>query len=295
MAGLPYWTTDIGGYWAGNNKDSSFRELFQRWYQYGAFCPLFRVHGFADREPWQWDGTSGPIFKNLKKYADLRYRLMPYIYTLGSEVTRKNTTIMRGLPMDFPNDANCRENSREFMFGPAFLVRPVTEPISSPPTKTSVYLPQAAGWYDFWTGEKLNGGVTVHKETPINIMPLYVKAGSIVPMGPTMEWATQEPADPIELRIYTGANASFELYEDENDNYNYQNNAFSLIPINWDDGKKTLTIGARQGSFTGMLTERTFNVVFVRSGHGIDLTGTSADEVVDYKGQAIVIDHASNQ
>lgn len=295
MAGLPYWTTDIGGFFTGSfggNQSPAYQEIYQRWYQYGAFCPLFRSHGTnTAREPWQFDGYNGPIFNNLKKYADLRYRLLPYIYTLGSEVTRNNGTIMRGLPMDFPNDSNCRENGWEFMFGPAFLVRPVTDPITTTLQQTTVYLPSApAGWYDFWTGQRHDGGVTITKATTIDIMPLYIRAGSIVPMGPMMEWATQTAPDPIELRIYTGADASFTLYEDENDNYNYENGAFSLIPFTWNESEKKLTIGAREGSFPGMLAGRTLNIVFVRAGHGVDVPQTQYGDLrVSYNGQAIVV------
>ena len=290
MSGLPYWTTDIGGYWGSDNQNADFRELFQRWFQYGTFCPLYRVHGFADREPWQWENGEGPIFNNMKKYADLRYRLMPYIYTLGSEVTRNNTTIMRGLPMDFPDDHNCQNNGQEFMFGPAFLVRPVTEAISTSPQQTVVYLPQGESWYDFWTGQLYEGSQTLVKETPIDVMPLYVKAGSIVPMGPILEWATQNPADPIELRIYTGADSVFILYEDENDNYNYKNGEFSQISFFWNETEKKLTIGDRQGSFPGMLTNRTVNIVFVSEGHGTGMPETAEPDVsVSYTGQAITI------
>ncbi len=440
MSGLPYWTTDIGAFFTGNylpqGKDHpGYRELYTRWFQFGTFCPLFRSHGtHIPREPWQFGDKTYAI---LKKYADLRYRLMPYIYTLASEVTREHGTIMRGLPMDFPTDKNCLHNGRQFMFGPALLVCPVTRgtvemssetipsdhlmtpdgtkgglaaeyftgtdlkhsvkvsmdkeisfnwSIESPkglprenysarwqgqlfideggqyeigviaddgvrlwvddelivdqwvvqpatqyfkklqfrdntchtikleyyqaqgdavlkllwrkplvqkakgPQKTDVYLPECEGWYDFWTGEFLQAGLSIAKETPIDIMPLYVRAGSILPLGPTMQYTTEKPADPIELRIYPGKDASFTLYEDEDDNYNYENGNYSLIRFDWDDTKKTLTIGKRQGRFKGMLGNRTFHIVLVCPGQGVGPAATDEpDDTVQYHGEKVSV------
>lgn len=172
---------------------------------------------------------------------------------------------MRALMMDFPQDTNVFSVADEYMFGPAFLVCPVTKPQAK--TRT-VYLPAGANWLDFWTGETVAGGQTVTANAPINILPLYIRAGSIVPLGPVLQYATEKPADPIELRIYRGGDGSFELYEDENDNYNYEKNAYATIPITWNEAKQTLTIAKRSGTFPGMLKERTFYVVYCSPHHG---------------------------
>jgi alpha-D-xyloside xylohydrolase len=171
------------------------------------------------------------------------------------------------------------------MFGPALLVNPVTDPAV---TSRSVYLPARTTWYDFWSGTAQQGGATVAAAAPIDHIPVYVRAGSIVPMGPVMQYSTEMPADPIELRVYPGANGAFTLYEDENDNYNYEQGAYATIPMSWNDASKTLTIGAREGSFPGMLQHRTFRVVFVRANHGTGVAETATvDQIVAYNGGAV--------
>ena len=193
---------------------------------------------------------------------------------------------MRPLVMDFRTDVRAQNVGDQFMFGPAFLVSPVTEPAA---TNRSVYLPQAK-WYDFWSGSSVNGGLAIDCPAPLERLPLYVRAGSIVPLGPDEEWSTEKPADPIELRIYRGADADFNLYEDENDTYDYEKGMYATIPLHWDEAKQTLTIGDRKGEFPGMLQTRTFRVVIVAENHGVGVEPTEAtDKIVTYSGKAITV------
>jgi len=445
FTGIPYWTTDIGAFGVrvpGGSGNDMYRELFTRWYQFGAFCPIFRVHGTSTpREIWQFGNAGSWSYDTQLKFDNLRYRLMPYIYSLGWKVTHDNYTMMRGLAFDFASDNKVYNIDDQFMFGPSLLVNPVTKPMYHPwiqsdagsiipssnlltpdgkpgltgeyyegmefknlfttrtdtvidfnwgmdapmqgmpidtfsvrwsgkitapetgeytintmtddgsrvwvdnkqiindwtdhapllnsgkinleagksydmkfeyfdfkmgavaqlhwilpsqkkvdtnalPEKTrKVYLPGPTAWIDFWTGEKFSGGQTITASAPINIMPLFVKAGSIIPMGPFIQYATEKPANPIELRIYPGANGTFELYEDENDNYNYEKGKYAVIPISWNDKSKTLTIGDRKGEFDGMLKKRTFNIVLVNqtTGTGLDLSKISTS--IQYNGK----------
>jgi len=450
MSGIPYWTFDIGAYSLGcqggvfmnGGKDPAYQEFYTRMFQFGAFSPIFRSHGSeTPREIWEF-GEYTPV---LEKFDALRYRLLPYIYSLGWQVTHSGYTIMRGLPMDFTADHKTYSIDDQYMFGPSIMVAPVTdymyhrppelgtlvapgnfktadgkpglsasyycdnhfgnlcrqavEPdvnldwytgwasfVHDPtfsirwegklnPTETGdyrfnlksfgpkrvyldgkelvhnydsmeswtaptalvagkeydfkfetansslgafraqvywktpsiaahekvvehrektreVYLPAGTSWIDFWTGEKLDGGRTVATDAPIEKMPLMIRAGSIVPMGPPVQYSTQKPADPIELRIYPGANGSFTLYEDENDNYNYEKGVYSTIAFYWDDAKRQLTIEDRKGEFPGMLKTRSFHVVIVRAGHGTGVEVTANPEkVVMYSGrrQAVVL------
>jgi alpha-D-xyloside xylohydrolase len=257
MAGMPYWCTDIGGYW--RQTDSM---TMVRWFEYGTFCPVFRVHGSADKEPWRYGTQALTIMTN---YINLRYRLMPYIYSLAWKVTSEGYTMMRGLLMDFRNDATARNSVNQFMFGPALLVNPVTD---AGVTSRQVYLPSGT-WTDFWTGAQVNGGTTISASAPLQTIPLYAPAGSIIPMGPELQYATEKTADTIELRVYPGANGSFTLYEDENDNYNYEQGQYATIPITYVDNPHNVIVGARSGSFTGMGQKKVFNVVYVANNHGI--------------------------
>jgi len=449
MAGIPYWTFDIGAYSLGcqggvfsnGGKDPAYQELYTRMFQFGAFAPIFRSHGSeTPREIWEF----GDYTPTLVKFDNLRYRLLPYIYSLGWRVTHDGYSIMRGLPMDFARDRNTYSIDDQFLFGPAILVSPVTayldhrppeqtilvgpgnfrtkdgkpglnasyycdadfqalcheavEPavnlfwytgwpgfIKGPrfsmrwegkliPPKTGkyrfnlksfgprrvyldgrevehnydsmeshtvpvdlvagreydfkfetsnavlgafraqvywktpdifarearppeprkrtrpVYLPAGSAWIDFWTGETLAGGKSVEADAPIDKIPLMVKAGSIVPMGPLVQYAAEKPADPIELRIYPGAAGAFTLYEDENDNYDYEKGAYATIDFHWDDAGRRLQIDARKGEFPGMLRRRTFQVVLVRKGHGTGVEVTGApDKVITYQGEAQVV------
>ena len=290
ISGMPYWTTDIGGFISGGDlNDPKFRELFVRWFQFGSFSPIFRVHGTrnpSENELWSYGPEAGKI---LVDYDTLRYRLMPYIYSEAWRVTNERYTLMRPLVMDWRTDVRAQNTGDEFLFGPSILVNPV---YIEGATSRSVYLPKAA-WYDFWSGEKLAGEQTLQVDTPLAKLPLYVRAGSILPMGPTMEWTTEKPEDPIELRIYPGADGDFTLYEDENDNYNYEKGAHATIAMHWDDTAHTLTIGAREGSFPGMLAKRTFRVVLVSKGHGTGIAASgTAEKTVPYSGEKVTVNLA---
>jgi alpha-D-xyloside xylohydrolase len=287
ISGMPYWTTDIGGFISGGNlNDPKFRELFVRWFQFGAFSPVFRVHGTRNpdaNELWSYGPEAEKI---LVDYDTLRYRLMPYIYSEAWQVTDHHSTLMRPLVMDWRTDVEAQNIGDEYLFGPALLVSPV---YVDGATTRSVYLPKAT-WYDFWTGEKTEGGKRIEADAPLNKLPLFVRAGSILPLGPTMEWSTEKPADPLEVRVYAGADGDFTLYEDENDGYDYTKGVHATIALHWDDGAKTLTVGAREGSFPGMLAKRTFRVVLVGRGHGVGIgESASADKTVEYVGDKVAV------
>jgi alpha-D-xyloside xylohydrolase len=286
LSGIPYWTTDIGGFIIGNPDDPAYRELFVRWFEYGTFCPIFRLHGTRttnQNELWSYGPEAQTI---LTSFDRLRYRLMPYIYSLAWKTTNEGYTPMRALAMDFRTDTRALNIGDEFLFGPAILVNPVIEPSAK---SRRVYLPKAK-WYDFWAGRGVDGGVVVDAAAPLNRIPLYVRAGSILPMGPDLEYAAEKPADPVELRVYAGADGSFTLYEDENDNYDYEKGVRATIPIQWDDSHRKLTIGDRQGKFPGMLERRAFHVVFVGEGHGAGIDPTAQpDKVVEYSGKQITV------
>jgi alpha-D-xyloside xylohydrolase len=269
MAGNPYWCSDIGGF-----MDSLKDETLIRWFQAGTFFPIFRVHGSRNTEIYAMSSTARPI---ATEFSKLRYRLMPYIYSLGWKVTNEGYTMTRALPFDFADDASVRNIADQFMFGPSLLVNPV---VTAGVTSRSVYLPSGT-WYDFWTGTANNGtaGRNTNASAPLNRIPIYARAGSILPMGPEIQYAT-ERSDTIELRVYPGKNGSFTLYEDEGDNYNYENGKYAEIPVTYVDNEKNVIIGSRKGSFTGMGATKIFNVVFVKENHGI---GPSATSNPDYK------------
>jgi alpha-D-xyloside xylohydrolase len=285
MSGLPYWTTDIGGFLGGDPSDPAYQEIFVRWFEYGTFCPIFRTHGARTaNELWSYGPRAQEI---LTSYDNLRYRLLPYIYSMAWRVTSEGYTPMRGLVMDFPSDRNVLDISDQFMFGPALLVNPVTH---AGATKRSVYLPAGTTWYDFWTGASLKGGREISASAPIETMPLYVPAGSIVPIGPELQYSSEKPADPIELRIYRGADCRFTLYEDDGESYAYEKGGYTTIAFAWRDVSQTLTIEARAGSFPGMLQERTFNVILVGKGHGVgEKPVANADRVMRYDGEQVSV------
>jgi alpha-D-xyloside xylohydrolase len=285
LSGFPYWTTDIGGFLGGDTGNPAYRELFVRWFQYGSFCPIFRVHGTRtnnENELWS-DGE--PAQSILALYDRLRYRMLPYIYTLAARTTFEGYTPMRALAFDFRTDGAALSISNEFMLGPSLLAAPVTEAGAA---ARDVYLPAGTDWYDFWTGQRAHGGRTVSRATPLAVMPVYVRAGSILPLGPEIEYADEKPADPIELRIYPGSDGGFRLYEDDGTSYDYERGAHAWIPIQWDDANRTLTIGARQGQFPGMLAARVFKVVLVSPEHGIG-EGPSTGKTVVYSGATLQI------
>jgi alpha-D-xyloside xylohydrolase len=280
LCGIPYWNSDIGGFFLGNYpkrlNDPDYQELYVRWLQFGAFCPMMRSHGAdAPREIYQFGQKGQPVYDAIEKYIKLRYRLLPYIYSTSWEVTHNQSSMMRALAMDFVNDKKVWNINYEYLFGKSLLVCPVTEPAQS----VEVYLPEGVDWYDFWTNEKLSGGQTILKQTPVDIMPLYVKAGSILPWGPDVQYATEKNWDNLELKVYTGANGSFVLYEDEFDNYNYEKGTYTEIPVTWNNSSRILTVGARKGSYPGMLEKRTF-VVTLQDG---------TTKAVQYNGKKVEI------
>ena len=284
LSGYPYWTTDIGGYhqpFDGAANQPAYQELYARWFEYGAFCPVFRTHGHRDHnELWTYD----KVFPSLLAFDRLRYRLLPYVYSMAWKVTSDDYTIQRPLVMDFREDKATWEIGDEFLFGSSILVSPVTQEHA---TERSVYLPSGASWYDFWTGEQTAGGSRIVAVAPLDRIPLHVPAGSILPLGPVVEYAGQA-TDPIELRIYPGANGDFSLYEDEGDSYRYEQGNHSILPIHGEDGTRTLTIGTRAGSYRNMKPGHTFNVVVVKANHGVGPDATAApDQVIQYQGEKI--------
>jgi alpha-D-xyloside xylohydrolase len=292
ISGMPYWTTDVAGYFplyqGATMTSPDYQNLYLRWFEFGAFCPMFRTHGHRDNnELWTYD----KVEPALETYDKLRYRMMPYIYSLAWKVMSDDYTMMRPLVMDWRTDPKVEDIADEFTFGPAFLVSPVWKEGA---IKREVYLPQAAAWYDFWSGEKATGGQELEVNAPLEKLPLFMRAGSIVPLGPEIEYADQKPDDPIELRIYRGADGAFDLYEDEGDSYRYEHGAYSLIPIRWNDRAQTITLGERTGTFAGMPKHINFRVVLVSSGHGVgEEVSANADAVVDYTGQKVEFTIAS--
>lgn len=311
MTGQPYWTTDIGafhlkskpmvylmkGVFPNGNEDLGYREYYTRWFQFGAFTPLFRSHGTdTPKEVWQFGEPGTMFYDTLVKFIKLRYRLLSYVYSLAGMVSQRDYTMMRSLAFDFREDAKVLDINDQFMFGPAFLVCPVLEPMyheaGSKPIEgvektRSVYLPEGTDWHDFWTGERHEGGQTITADAPIDIIPLFIRAGSIVPFNPAMQHATEKPPDPLELRIYPGADGSFTLYEDENDNYNYENGSFSMIEFRWVDAERKLVIGSRKGTFPGMLKHRTFKIVLIDEKNGLGIQeNTEFDGIIEYDGNS---------
>lgn len=296
ISGVPYWSMDIGGFTAPPRflgaklpaaAQAEWDELNARWFEFGAFVPLVRLHGESQfREPWAFGGDTSPAYHAILKFDRLRYQLLPYIYSVAGDVTQDGTTFMRPLVMDFPGDAKARDLADEYLFGPAFLVAPVT---AYRARERSVYLPATAGgWFNFWTGERVMGGRAVTAPAPYDAMPLYLRAGSIVPFGPDLQYTTEKPADPVTLRVYAGADGRFSLYEDDGLTYGYEHGAFARIPITWHEATKTLTIGARTGDFPGMLRERTFNIVLVTPDHPAGFSFTpKPDRTVRYDGKAV--------
>jgi alpha-D-xyloside xylohydrolase len=285
MSGMPYWTTDIGGFFRPKDQYTSeaYHELLIRWFEYGTFCPVFRVHGYqSNAELWNY----GPQVENiLTEYDQLRYRLLPYIYSTAWGVTKKGESLMRSLPLEFSSDPGARAISDQFLFGPALLISPVT---TEGAKQRTLYLPAGTGWVDFWTGKRVKGGQTINAEAPLDLLPIYAKAGSIVAFGPEGQYASAK-AEPIEVRIFAGADADFTLYEDEGDNYNYEHDAYSVISIHWDDKAGTLTIGDRHGSFPGMLEHRTFHVLRVTDGHGVGIAPSKPDASVEFDGKSVSV------
>lgn len=283
ITGFPYWTTDIGGFFRPGKSqytDEKYQELLTRWFQWGALNPIFRVHGYqTETEPWKYGEQTE---NNIKKMLNLRYRLMPYIYSESWQVTKNGSTMMRPLVMDFQHDENAVKQQYEFMFGKNFLTAPVTEPNIK---EMNVYLPKSNGWFDFWTGKKFEGGQTIKTDIPLDKIPIFVKAGSIIPLGKFIQYTGEKSADTLEIRIYEGADGKFELYEDQNDNYNYEKRIYSIIKFYWNDAAKTLKIEKRKGEFPGMLKTRKFQLVIVSQSHGTGIGLTEkVEKTLEYNG-----------
>ena len=318
LTGNPNFNTDIGGFFCGSYntkgsgsapKNPQFQELYVRWMQYGLFCPVFRSHGAdAPREIWQFGEPGTPVYQSIKNLIDFRYRLIPYLYSTASQVTNNNFSYMRPLFSDFAADKKVWDMTDEFMFGRSILACPIVEAQYTQEkivkedamtgwdrkevtgesaaqadwteTKTATkYLPKGANWYDFWTGKLYKGGQNVVLTTRFDQVPMFVRAGSIVPLGPVMQYVGEKPWDNLEIRIYPGADAEFSLYEDEGDGYNYEQGYYSNIIFTWTDRTRTLHISARQGGFKGMLYERKFALVLP--------DGTT--KTIDYNGNQVTV------
>ena len=319
LTGNPNFNTDIGGFFCGsyNTKGSGsaprnpqFQELYVRWMQYGLFCPVFRSHGAdAPREIWQFGKKGEPVYDAIEKQIRLRYRLIPYLYSTAWQVTSNNDSYMRPLFSDFAADKKVWNITDEFLFGRSILAAPIVKAqyteekiirtdamtgwnrqnatdgsaagaIDFTATKTTTkYLPKGAAWYDFWTNKQYKGGQDVTLETTLDRVPMFVRAGSILPLGPEMQYVGEKAWDNLEVRIYPGANGSFTLYEDEGDNYNYEKGQYATITFLWNDKARTLTIGERKGSYPGMLQKRQFTIV----------TPNGKQKVIEYNGQKMQV------
>lgn len=309
LCGIPYWNTDLGGFfgWEYNNDctNVAYQELHARWFQWGCFMPLMRNHCSSPmmNEIWRFGKEGDWAYDAQKRFIDLRYRLLPYIYSLTGAVTHENGSIMRPLVMDFATDRKAILLDNEYMFGKNILVCPVTQPlytkkvegnkgvatvanIAKASSPVQVYLPKGSKWIDFWTNEMIEGGREISRECPISIMPLYIKAGSILPLGPKVQYTSEKKWNDLDICIYPGANGEFTLYEDEFDNYDYEKGAFTSIRFTWDDANRTLTISDRNGSYPGMLKNRRFNLTVMKPGkQNAETVMIKADKRVSYSGK----------
>ena len=278
LSGIPYWSADIGGFFGGDPADPAYAELFTRWYQFGAFNPMFRVHGTGPgKEIWAFAQSTQKI---LLDYARLRYRLLPYIYSTSWDVTSKNGTMMRALAMDFRTDRQAVSTPDQYMFGKTLMVAPV---LSANTDVRTVYLPAQTEWFDFWTGSRYAGGKVVAARADIATIPLFARAGSILPLGPVIQFADEKSEEPVELRVYPGKDGNFLLYDDAGDGDGYTRGEYATTLLDWNQAAGRLTIHARQGGFPGMRREQAF---LVRCGaqpaaEGIRATGGAADVSVD--------------
>lgn len=331
MCGIPHWNSDIGGFFAGvynkswndgsASKNPLFQELYVRWLQFGTFNPMMRSHGTdLSREIYNF-GTKGEIiYDAIAEAIDLRYSLLPYIYSTSWQVSNHQSSFMRALVMDFAHDKKVHDMNQQFMFGKSILVAPILKAYYTPEKVVksnedtgwernnasdnnqnnsiafdakhshNVYLPSGCNWFDFWTNEKLKGGQEISKASNISTIPLYIKAGTILPLGPKVQFATEKKWDALEIRIYEGANGEYCLYEDENDNYNYEKGFYSTIDFVWNDSKKTLTIGERKGTFEGMLTNREFKIVKVSKDKAFGHSPSNViDKTVQYNGKKLTV------
>lgn len=305
MSGIPIWGMDIGGFCVEDryvkaqqeydrtkveNEDlKEWRELQTRWSQFGAFVPLYRTHGqWPTREVWNIAPENHPAYQSILYYDRLRYRLMPYLYSMAGAVHFDDYTMMRALVMDFGGDSKVLDMKDQWMFGPALMACPVGTYKSR---SRDVYLPKQRGWYDLYTNAYYEGGQTITANAPYERIPVYVPTGAILPFGPEIEWTDQKPADNIKLYVYAGHDGEFTLYEDEGTNYDYEKGKYTTIRFVYNDAKKTLTIGDRQGSYPEMLEKRKFTIVYRQPGTTVD--GLDVDKAtgrqVDYDGKAVTV------
>lgn len=305
MAGLPFWGMDQGGFCVENryvaaqqefdktgkeNADlKEWRELQARWNQFGCFVPLYRAHGqWPLREVWNIAPADHPAYKTIVAYDKLRYRLMPYLYSMAGMVHLKDYTMMRGLVMDFNGDEKVLDIKDQWMFGSALMACPVGE---YQKYSREVYLPKQKGWYDFYTGAYHAGGQTIVADAPYDKIPVFIPEGAILPIGPEMQWSDEKKPELIDLYVYAGKDGSYTLYEDEGTNYNYEKGKYAVIDFKYDDARKQVTIGARKGSFDGMLQKRRFNIILVdqKKQQGVNLAKSPKGKVVKYAGQAMTV------
>ena len=305
MAGLPFWGMDQGGFCVENryvaaqqefdktgkeNADlKEWRELQARWNQFGCFVPLYRAHGqWPLREVWNIAPADHPAYKTIVAYDKLRYRLMPYLYSMAGMVHLKDYTMMRGLVMDFNGDDKVLDIKDQWMFGSALMACPVGE---YQKYSREVYLPKQKGWYDFYTGAYHAGGQTIVADAPYDKIPVFIPEGAILPIGPEMQWSDEKKPELIDLYVYAGKDGSYTLYEDEGTNYNYEKGKYAVIDFKYDDARKQVTIGARKGSFDGMLQKRRFNIILVdqKKQQGVNLAKSPKGKVVKYAGQAMTV------
>lgn len=301
MSGFPYWNSDIGGFfikqqYPSGTMDLAYKELYVRWIQFSVFCGMMRSHGTdAPREIYQFGKRGEWAFDAIEKFIRLRYRLLPYIYSVSWRISSAHGSLMRPLIMDFMNDKQTYDIGYEYLFGKSLLVNPITEPIgigaNDKTEKTIVsntYLPEGTDWIDFWTAEHFKGGQIVSKGVGIEEIPIYVRAGSILPLAPVRQYSDKSKWDTLELRIYSGANGFFELYEDEYYNYNYERGYYTTIDFRWNEKTRTLSIGERKGHFNGMIKKRIFYLVLVAENRGLGIEESSSiDKIVTYEGKAL--------
>jgi alpha-D-xyloside xylohydrolase len=291
LSGMPYWTMDIGGFSVEHRYEQAkgeeleeWRALNTRWFQFGTFVPLFRAHGqFPYREIYNIAPESHKAYQSMLYYNKLRYRLMPYVYSLAGMSYQKDYTIMRGLVMDFPQDLKASNLNDAYMFGPSLLINPV---YTYKDTNRSLYLPAGQGWYDLYSGKYFKGGQQITADAPYERMPVYVKEGSILPTGPALQYTSEKQADPLTIFVYGGKDAAFTMYEDEGTNYNYEKGAFTTIELKYTEATKTLTIGTRKGSYKGMLQNRNVRVVLIgqKSAKALDFDQQTTN-VIKYSGK----------
>jgi len=281
LTGMPYWTTDIGGFFrpgSGQYTDEKYHEILTRWFQWGVFNPIFRIHGYqTETEPWKYGEK---VESNMRFMLNLRYRLLPYIYSEAWQITKNNSTLMRPLIMDFNDDAIAVSTAYEYMFGKTLLIAPVTAPNV---TNWNVYLPKQNAWFDFWTGKRFEGGQTISTPAPLDKIPVFVKEGSILPLGNIIQ-DTHSKQDVLELRIYTGKDAAFTLYNDEGDNYNYEKGEHSEIPIVWNEKNQTLTLGKSIGSYQNQTELYTMNIVWISGNQNDNIA-----ETIQYTGKKTLV------